>query len=164
MPYASNDPVSLNLGPLGVAGTPAYVAFGASALGASILGTTISLAGSGLQYLAFTMPAAGTITNLSAQFVVVAGTFVGVGSINVYAQLYTAPAGSATFTAAGTAVGLNPAISLISVGDVLTGSATESITLNQGDQVLLLFYLSGSSLVVGSSVNGYASAGISLGL
>jgi BclB C-terminal domain-containing protein len=162
IPYASNTPVTLNLGPLGVAGTPAYVAFGTSALGASVLGTTINLAGSGLQYLAFTMPRAGVITNIAAQFDVVLGTFVGIGSMSVSAQVYTAPSGSTTFTAAGTPVTLNPSISTITVGQRLVGVQAESISVAQGSQILLLFYLSGSSLVVGSSVNGYASAGISI--
>jgi len=166
IPYASGGPVTLNILAGGLAGTPAYIGFGSSAPGLSAFGSNISLIGSsGVANFAFTVPRNGTITNISADFTVLAGTSFGIGSTYVQVQLYSAPAGSTTFAPlAGTAMTLQPGVGLISVGQLLTGSLTTGVNVSQGDQLLMVFGASndGGFLVIAGSINGYASAGVAI--
>jgi len=166
IPYASGGPVTLNILAGGLAGTPAYVGFGSSAPGLSAFGSSVSLIGSsGLLNFAFTMPRNGTITGISADFTVLAGTSLGFGSTFVQVQLYLAPAGSTTFAPiAGTAMTLQPGVGLISVGQLLTGNLTTGINVSQGDQLLMVFGATnnGGILVAAGSINGYASAGVAI--
>jgi len=166
IPYASGTPVTLNILVGGLAGTPAYVGFGSSAPGIAVFGNPISLIGaSGLANFAFTVPRNGTITNISADFTVLAGTSIGLGSTYVQLELYSAPSGSTTFSPiANTSLTLSPGVPLISVGQLLTGSLNTSVAVSQGDQLMLVFAASnnGGVLVAAGSINGYASAGIAI--
>ncbi|MCL1934828.1 MAG: hypothetical protein FWF57_00375 [Defluviitaleaceae bacterium] len=149
----------------GIAGTPSYIGFGINAPGVTVFGSNISLVGTtGLANFAFTMPRSGTITSLSADFTVVAGTSIGIGSTFVNAQVYIAPAGSTTFTPQSSVLELSPGVGLISIGQLLSGSIALNIPVNTGDQVLLVFGANsnGGITVLAGSINGYASAGIAI--
>jgi len=166
IPYASGVPATLNILAGGLAGTPAYIGFGSSAPGVAVFGQNISLVGSsGLANFAFTVPRAGTITNISADFTVLAGTSIGIGNTYVQVQLYRAPVGSNTFSPlAGTSFTLSPGISLISIGQLLSGTLNTSVPVSQGDQIMMVFgaYSDGGILVLIGSINGYASAGVAI--
>ena len=167
IPYASGGVVSLNILAGGLAGTPAYIGFGSSAPGVTVFGQAISLgSGSGVANFAFTVPRAGTITSISADFTVIAATSLAITPTNAVAQLYLAPAGTNTFQPlAGTQVTLNPGITLISVGQLLSGNLSTSISVAQGDQLLMVFAAqnpTGGIAVLAGSINGYASAGITI--
>ena len=150
----------------GLAGTPAYIGFGNSAPGVSLFGQNISLVGaSGLANFAFTMPRSGTITSISADFTVLAGTSLGLGNTYVQVQLYLAPAGSSTFSPlSGTSFSLSPGVSLISIGQLLSGTLNTSVSVSQGDQLMMVFGATndGGILVLAGSINGYASAGVAI--
>ena len=142
----------------GIVGVPAYVGFGSSAPGVEAFGQPLDLttaAGTVTNY-AFTVPRAGTITDVYADFTVTAA--VSVGS-NIEAQLYIAPSGSTTFTPQTPVITLNPALAVVSVGTIVTGNQAFTIPVNPGDQVLLVFGASGG---IGGAIAGYASAGIAI--
>ena len=166
IPFASGGPVSLNFAPLGVAGTPAYVAFGANAPGVDVFGNPIQLFSSGTATnMAFTVPRAGTITDISASFTVLGAVSIALGTTYVQAQLYLAPAGNDTFSPIPeTLLTLEPGITLLSVGQLLSGNLATEVSVAQDDQLLMVFatYNDGGALVGGGSINGYASAGIAI--
>ena len=163
IPYASGTvPVTLNIAPLGVAGTGAYLGFGSQMPGVNAFGGAISLT---TGTMAFTAPRSGTITSLSANFTTDPSLAVALGTSFVQAQIYIAPAGTTTFNPVGTILTLSPGITVGSLGgSLLSGSQVENIPVNQGDQILLEFgaYNNGGILVVASTVNGVASAGIAI--
>jgi len=130
-----------------------------------VFGSPISLtSATGIANFAFVAPYTGTITDISATFTVVAATSIGLGNTYVQVQLYSAPAGSTTFSPAGSVLTLSPGVSLLTVGELLTGNMATSIPVTQGDQLLLVFgaYSDGGILVLAGSINGYASAGIAI--
>jgi BclB C-terminal domain-containing protein len=150
----------------GLAGIPAYVGFGNSAPGLVVLGNPIDLAsGTGLANFAWTIPQDGTITAIAAQFTVIAAVSLSVGTVSVEAQLYRAPAGSSDFTElAGTTVTLNPPLSTIAIGTVVSGLENGlSVPVTAGDNLLLVFSASNNSpLSLVSAIQGYASAGLTI--
>ena len=167
IPYSSGGIVSLNILAGGLAGTPAYIGFGSSAPGITVFGNPITLdASSGVANFAFTIPRAGTITNILADFTVIAATSLALTPTYAVAQLYLAPAGSTTFQPlAGTQLTLNPGITLLAVGQLLSGNLSTSVNVAQGDQLLMVFAAenpTGGVLVLAGSINGYVSAGISI--
>ena len=166
IPYASGDPVTLDILAEGLAGIPAYLGFGSSAPGVDVFGASISLGGSsGLANFAFTVPRSGTITSVYADFTVLAAASLSLGTTSVQVQLYLAPAGSATFAPlAGTSFALTPGVAFVTIGQLLTGNVSASVAVNAGDQLLMVFGATndGGVLVVAGSINGYASAGVAI--
>jgi len=167
IPYASGGLATLNIVAGGLAGTPAYIGFGSSAPGVTVFGNAITLgATSGIANFAFTMPRAGTITSISADFTVIAATSLAITPTVVIAQLYSAPAGSNTFQPlSGTQLTLSPGITLLSVGQLLSGNLATNVGVAQGDQLLMVFAAAnptGGILVLVGSINGYASAGVAI--
>lgn len=153
----------------GLIGTPAFVGFGTSAPGLSVLGTTINLTGTlaplSLNY-AFTVPRSGTLTSLSAFFSATLAVGVGIGNYTVHAALYRSPAPATNvFTAiSGADLALAPAFPGlgISLGDIARGSLSMNIPVSVGDRLLLVFYVQPPTLSVAASLTGYASAGLSI--
>ena len=70
IPFASGLPVSMTTIAGGLAGIPAYIGFGSSVQGLTILGSTINItnAGGTLSNFAFQVPRNGIITSFSAFF------------------------------------------------------------------------------------------------
>ena len=165
IPYASGTtPVALATAAAGIAGVTSFVSFGSAGPGASIVGTQINLAGLGLGDFAFSVPQNGTLSAISGTYTVTAGVFVTLGSISVQAQVYTAPANSDLFTATGATVTLGPAMTLFSVGQVLSGITTGlSIPVTAGEQILLVVTAEDSSILSAvSTVTGSFSGGLSI--
>ena len=164
IPYASGvTPVALATLVGGLAGIPSFVGFGSAAPGVSALGSTINLAALGLLNYAFSVPRNGTISAISATFTVTAGVFATLGAVSVQAQVYTAPANSGLFSSTGATVTLTPSMSLIAIGQVLSGVANVSVPVTAGTQVLLVFSAVDSSILsAASTITGSVSAGLAI--
>lgn len=119
-----------------------------------------------LANVAFSMPRDGTITSIHAFFSTVAGVIVGDGVVTVHAQLYQSTTPNNIFTPiADTLVNLTPTISgVISLGDILTGSATGlNVQVTAGTRLLMVFTSSSTgTLDLVTSVTGYADAGVAI--
>jgi BclB C-terminal domain-containing protein len=147
----------------GAAGIPAYVGFGNSGLGLTVFGDTIDLTTTtGITNFAFVAPRDGTITEIAAQFLVTLAATISAGTVSIDASVFTAPAGSETFTLQSTLV-LTPALSAITVGTIVSGALATSIPVTTGDNILLVFSATNSSAEsIAGLITGYASAGITL--
>lgn len=168
IPYASGTPVTLTTIAGGLAGTAGLIGFGNSASSVSVANSTIDLTGAGgtLLNFAFSVPRAGVIESISAQFSNTAALALIGSTVTVKAQLYTAEAGSNTFTPLpGAVVNLAPALTgLIALGT--TSSAITSglnINLPAGSRLLMVYSATAAGLSLVNTVTGYASAGISIG-
>jgi BclB C-terminal domain-containing protein len=165
IPYSSGIPVALTTLVAGAAGTPAYIGFGMSTPGVSVLGNTITLnLASGLATnLSFSVPRDGTITALSATFTATAGLALAVGDTYVRVELWKAPADSETFTPTGAYVDLGPT-GAIAIGSTYSGiNSGLNIPVEAGDQLLLVASASNDSvLALASAFAGYISAGAAI--
>ncbi|MCL2198236.1 MAG: hypothetical protein FWB80_04855 [Defluviitaleaceae bacterium] len=149
---------------MGALSTPTYVGFGSSSVGAQALGGTLTLASEADDY-SFVVPRNGTITSFYARFTVMVAASISIGTLYAYAQLYSAPAGSSTYSPiAGTKIQLAPGIGIVAIGTIVRGSATGlSVPVTAGDQLLLVFSAQNSSVLsIIGSVNGFASAGVAI--
>ncbi|KAA5532494.1 hypothetical protein F0919_17060 [Taibaiella lutea] len=168
LPFASGLPVVVTTVAGGLAGTGSLVGFGSSATGVSLLGTTIDLTGAGgtLLNFAFVAPRSGTISSMTAHFSLTAAVSLLGTSVNINAQLYSAPSGSNTFSPVpGAVVTLAPGLSGVSlaIGTTATGITTGlSIPVVAGNRYLLVFSSTASGLNLVNTIAGYASAGINI--
>ena len=167
IPFASGLPVALTTIAGGLAGLPAFVGFGSSAQGLTLLGSTIDItnAAGTLSNFAFQVPRAGTITSFSAFFsTTVALSLVG-STVTVNAQIYQSTTPNNVFSPiAGTLISLTPSLSgLISVGTLLNGALTGlNIPVTAQTRLMLVFSATASGLTLLNTVTGYASAGLSI--
>ena len=164
IPYASGDQVLLHIMSGGGYGEGAYLGFGTSFPATENFGSDINLVTEGYS-IAFTVPRAGTVTGISADFTVLAAAEHNTGDIFVHALLYRAPAGSNVFSPANNAaVTLAPGVSTVSQGQLLEGSITTSVTVAKGDRLIMAFGANnnGGDTVMQGSIRGYASAGLAL--
>lgn len=167
IPLASGLPISLTTIVGGLAGIPAFIGFGSSAPGLTILGSSIDLTNpSGtLSNFAFSMPRAGTITSLSAYFSTTAALSLLGSSITIRAQLYVSNTPNNVFTPIpGAVVNLSPALSgTISIGTISSGITTGlSIPVTAQSRLLMVYSAQASGLSLVNTVVGYASAGIEI--
>jgi BclB C-terminal domain-containing protein len=168
IPFASGLPTTVTTFAGGLAGTGALVGFGNSVAGVSLLGSTIDLTGAGgtLLNFAFVAPRAGTISSMSAQFSLTAAVSLLGTSVNLVAQLYSAPSGSNTFSPVpGAIVTLTPALTgaAIAIGTTATGITTGlSVPVTAGTRYLLVFSSTATGLNLVNTIVGYASAGINI--
>jgi len=167
LPYASGVPVTLTTIAGGLVGTTALVGFGNAASGVSLTGGTIDLTGAGgtLLNFAFMSPRSGTISSMSAQFSATAALSLVGSTLTVTAQLYTAPAGSNSFSAVpGALVTLSPAYSnLVAIGAVAYGTTSGlSIPVTAGNRYLMVFSATASGITLINTLAGYASAGVNI--
>jgi len=161
IPYASGTPIVM--GTVGtLAGISSFVGFGFSTPYLAALGQTIDL--SGLTNLAFSMPRNGIIQSIAAFFSSTVGLNIIDTSINIRAQLYSAPPGSNIFTPlTGAVVDLDPLPGPISIGDTTRGLASGlSIAVPAETRLLLVFSATATGAVPINSVLGYASAVVSI--
>ncbi|HTN44907.1 MAG TPA: exosporium glycoprotein BclB-related protein [Flavipsychrobacter sp.] len=164
IPYASGTPVTLTTIALGLVGTTATVGFGGSASGISIAGGLLDLS-TVLNNHAFTVPRAGTITSVYADFRATLGLNLIGSTVNVSAQLYSAPAGSNIFSpVSGTAVSLTPALTgIVSLGSLSEGSLTGlSIPVTAGTKLLLVYSATATGLSLINTVVGVTGGGVSV--
>lgn len=152
----------------GLVGTTSLVGFGSSVTGISLVGGAIDLTGTALGPLidfAFVAPRAGTITSIAAMFSnTIALAIVGT-TVTITAQLFTAPAGSNTFTAVPGAIAtLAPALTgIVGLGGVSTGITTGlSIPVAAQDRLLLVYSATAAGVTLINVVTGYASAGVTI--
>ncbi|MCE0685716.1 spore surface glycoprotein BclB, partial [Clostridioides difficile] len=167
IPFASGIPLSLTTIAGGLVGTPGFVGFGSSAPGVSIVGGVIDLtnAAGTLTNFAFSMPRAGTITSISAYFSTTAALSIVGSTITITATLYQSTAPNNSFTAVpGATVTLAPPLTgILSVGSISSGIVTGlNIAATAETRFLLVFTATASGLSLVNTVEGYASAGISI--
>ena len=151
----------------GLAGLPAFVGFGSSAQGLTLLSSTINItnASGTLSNFAFQVPRAGTITSFSAFFsTTLALSLIG-STVTVNAQIYQSATPDNVFSPiAGTLIALSPSLSgIISVGTLLNGSLTGlNIPVTAQTRLMLVFSATANGLTLVNTVAGYASAGLSI--
>lgn len=167
IPFASGLPVSMTTIAGGLAGIPAYIGFGSSVQGLTILGSTINItnAGGTLSNFAFQVPRNGIITSFSAFFsTTLAISLVG-STVTIRAQIYQSATPDNVFSPiAGTLVNLTPSLAgVISVGTLANGSLTGlNIPVTAQTRLMLVFSATASGLSLINTVAGYASAGLSI--
>ncbi len=151
----------------GLAGLPAFVGFGSSAQGLTLLGSTIDItnASGTLSNFAFQIPRDGIITSFSAFFsTTVALSLIG-STVTIRAQIYQSTTPNNVFSPiAGTLINLTPSLGgVISVGTLLNGSLTGlNIPVTSQTRLMLVFSATASGLSLLNTVVGYASAGLSI--
>ena len=151
----------------GIAGTPAFIGFGTSAEGLTVLGATIDLTGGpGIAINeAFSAPRDGTITSMAAYFsTTVALALVGT-TITITAQLYESTTPDNTFSpVAGTAVSLAPALTgVLGSGTMSNGIVTGlNIPVTAESRYLMVFSIAATGVSLINTVAGYASAGLTI--
>jgi BclB C-terminal domain-containing protein len=167
IPASSGLPISITTIAGGLAGIPGFVGFGNSAPGTSDLGDTIDLTGSPgtLLNFAFSVPRAGTISAVAAFFSTTAAlTLVG-STITITARLYSSTTPNNTFSLIdGATVTLAPALTgIVAIGTISNGIATGlSISVSAQDRLLVVFSATAAGLSLINTVEGYASAGITI--
>ena len=152
---------------LGLAGIPSFVGFGSSAASLSVLGATIDLTGAAgtLLNFAYSVPRAGTITDIAAYFSVTTALALVGSTITITAQLYSSTTPDNTFSPiAGTAVTLAPAlIGAVAIGAVSNAILTGlSIPVTAQTRLLMVFSTTATGLSLINTVLGYASAGVAI--
>ncbi len=167
IPLASGLPISLTTIALGLAGIPAFIGFGSSAPGLTVLGSNIDLTNpSGtLSNFAFSVPRAGIITSLSAYFSTTAALSLLGSTITITAQLYVSSTPNNLFVPIpGAVVNLAPALTgTISIGNISNGLTTGlSIPVTPQSRLLMVYSARASGLSLINTVVGYASAGIEI--
>ncbi len=151
----------------GLAGLPAFVGFGSSAQGLTVLSSTIDItnASGTLSNFAFQVPRDGMITSFSAFFsTTVLLSLIG-STVTVRAQIYQSATPNNVFSPiAGTLINLAPSFSgVVSVGTLLNGALTGlNIPVTAQTRLMLVFSASASGVSLLNTVVGYASAGLSI--
>ncbi|WP_304488709.1 exosporium glycoprotein BclB-related protein [Dyadobacter sp. CY261] len=163
IPYASGAPIVMTTILGGLVGTTSVVGFGSSAPGISLVGGVIDA--TLLTNFAFVAPRAGTITSLSGFFSNTVGLALIGTSLNIQAQLFSAPVGSNSFSPVpGAVVNLAPALSgILSVGFTASGTTSGlSIPVTAGQRFLLVYSATATGIGLINTVTGYASAGVGI--
>ncbi|MDE6873406.1 MAG: hypothetical protein K2P87_02995 [Lachnospiraceae bacterium] len=167
IPFASGLPVALTTVAGGLAGLPAFVGFGSSVQGLTLLGSTIDItnASGTLSNFAFQVPRAGIITSFSAFFSTTVSLSLVGSTVTVNAQIYQSSTPNNVFSPiAGTLISLTPSLSgIVSIGTLLNGALTGlNIPVTAGARLMLVFSAAASGLSLANTVAGYASAGLSI--
>ena len=167
IPYASGLPISLTTIAGGLAGIPAFIGFGSSAQGLTLLGSTIDItnAAGTLSNFAFQVPRAGIITSFSAFFSTTVGLSLPGSTVAVRAQIYQSATPNNVFSPiAGTLINLTPSLTgIVAIGTLLNGSLTGlNIPVTAQTRLMLVFSATASGLTLLNTVAGYASAGLSI--
>lgn len=160
-------PVSLTTIAGGLAGLPAFVGFGSSAQGLTVLGSTIDITNSSgtLSNFAFEIPRAGVITSFSAFFSTTALLPLVGTTVTVKAQIYQSTTPDNVFSPiAGTLINLTPSLSgTVAIGTILNGSLTGlNIPVTSQTRLMLVFSATASGISLVNTIVGYASAGLSI--
>jgi len=163
IPYASGAPITMTSVTGGLVGIPAFVGFGSSGVGITVLGPTIDL--TNVTNFAFSVPRDGTITSIAAFFSTTAELSLVGSTVTITAQLYSSTAPDNTFSpVAGTVVTLAPALTgVLAVGTISTGALTGlTIPVTAETRLLMVFSITATGTSLINSVLGYASAGVTI--
>ena len=167
IPFASGVPVLLTTLAGGLVGTGGLIGFGNSAPTVSALGATIDLTGAAglLLNMAFSMPRNGIITSISAYFsTTVALSLIG-ATATIQAQLWQSTTPNNTFTPIpGAIVTLAPPLTgVVAIGAISHGVTTGlAIPVTTETRLLMVFSVTTTGLTLGTTVAGYASAGVAI--
>lgn len=167
IPFASGVPLVLTTITGGLVGTPGFLGFGTSAPGLTITAGTIDLtnpAGTQTNF-AFSVPRAGTITDIAVFFSVTVPLAIPGTTITINAELYQSTIPDNIFTAvAGTSVNLSPALTdPVVIGNISKGLLTGlSIPVTPETRLLLVFTATAAGASLINTITGYASAGIAI--
>ena len=161
IPYASGTPVVVTTIAGGLLGTTSIVGFGSSATGVSVIGGVINT--SLLSNHAFSVPRAGAITSLAANFSTsVVLSLVG-STVTVTAQLYKAAAGSNSFSPISGASVNFTLTGVLTIGTVYNGvTPALNIPVSAGERFLLVYSATATGLSLVNAVTGYAGGGVSI--
>jgi BclB C-terminal domain-containing protein len=152
----------------GVVGTTGLVGFGSSASGITLLGGNIDLTGGVLGPLinfAFSVPRAGTITAIAAYLSTTAALALVGTTITVTAQLYSSTTPDNIFSPVpGASVTLAPPLTgILSIGTISNNITTGlAIPVTPETRLLLVFSATAAGETLINTVEGYASAGVSI--
>lgn len=167
IPFASGIPISVTTIAEGLAGLPAFVGFGSSAQGLTVLSSTIDItnASGTLSNFAFQVPRSGIITSFSAFFSTTALLPLTGSTVTVNAQIYQSATPNNVFSPiAGTRINLTPSLSgTLPIGTLLNGALTGlNIPVTAQTRLMLVFSATASGLSLVNTIVGYASAGLSI--
>lgn len=167
IPFASGIPISVTTIAGGLAGLPAFVGFGSSAQGLTVLSSTIDItnASGTLSNFAFQVPRSGIITSFSAFFSTTALLPLTGSTVTVNAQIYQSATPNNVFSPiAGTLINLTPSLSgTLPIGTLLNGALTGlNIPVTAQTRLMLVFSATASGLSLVNTIVGYASAGLSI--
>ena len=160
IPFASGGVAVLETVLGGLANTGTLLGFGSSFPGVTVSAGTITLSPA-IADFAFVAPRAGTITSLAGFFSAAIGVTL-LSPVQIRLTIYTAPAGSNTFTPVGTPLLLTPALGVIAVGTTASGITAENIAVAAGDKILLVADTDTLGVSLASIVTGFVSAGIAI--
>ncbi|MEW4240137.1 exosporium glycoprotein BclB-related protein [Priestia megaterium] len=165
IPYASGAPITLTTIAGGLVGTSGLIGFGNSVSGVSIAGGTIDLTGASgtLLNFAFSVPRDGTLTAIAAYFSTTLALNLLSTTITLTAQLYRSTTPNNTFSPVpGASVNLTlPGV--LSVGTIRNGITQNlNIPVTSQNRLLMVYSSTAAGLSLITSVEGYASAGITI--
>lgn len=168
IPFASGLPITMTTVLGGIGNTSSAIGFGNSSTGITETAGTIDLTGGPgiLLNQAFSVPRDGTITSISAYFSsTVALSLVG-STVTITAQLYSSNTPDNTFSIIpGAVVTLAPPFTgVLATGSISNGITTGlSIPVSAQTRLLLVYTATVTSGIdISTSINGYASAGVSI--
>nr|WP_306220711.1 exosporium glycoprotein BclB-related protein [Cohnella sp. WQ 127256] len=165
IPFASGTPIELTTVLGGMHNTSGSIGFGNSVSGISSTGGTIDLTGA-LANFAFSMPRAGTITDISAFFSTSTALSLVGSTVSITAQLYQSTVPNNTFIPIpGAVVTLGPAhTGILAVGTQSNGATTGlNIPVAANTRLLLVYTATVTAgLDVSTTLLGYASAGVNI--
>ena len=160
IPFSSGDPLAVTVLAGGLVGLPGLIGFGNSIQALTVLGGTIDT--SGLTNYAFSMPRDGTITALAA-YLSATAILALLAPLTYTVQVYSSTTPDDIFSPVPGAV-VNIVIpASIAIGDTFNDIATGlSIPVTEQTRLLLVASATGGGLILGGSVVGFVSAGLSI--
>ncbi|HWV29699.1 MAG TPA: exosporium glycoprotein BclB-related protein [Dyadobacter sp.] len=162
VPFASGTPITLTTLIGGITGTGSALGFGSSLDGISLSVPFIDgslLTGN----MAFSVPRNGVVTSISAYFNTTVALNLLVGSLNITAQIYSAPAGTNLFMPLpGGVVSFSPLTGVIAIGTIVQGTASLAIPVNAGDRLMVVYSCTNPGGIILLSAVGHASSGIAI--
>nr|WP_295972072.1 exosporium glycoprotein BclB-related protein [uncultured Bacillus sp.] len=164
IPYSSGVvPAVLTFVLGGLLSTSTIVGFGTSIPGISIAGGVIDT--TGLLNIAFTVPRAGTITGIAANFQITLALDLLGSTAAVNATLFRAISGTNVFAPIpGATVQLQPSLTgTLAIGTLLSGITALSAPVAAGDRLMMVFTaVNTSGIPIAAVITGNASAGVNI--
>ncbi len=165
IPFASGKAINLSTVAGGASGLPIYIGFGNAAASAAALGNTIDLTGSPHNF-AFPVPKNMTMTDMSASFETNLELDFPHTTVQICAQLYSAPASTNIYSPIDAAkLFLSPEIGgeTTPAGKIAFGVLNHlSIPIAAGTKLLMVFSLTAAGADPVKSISGQASASIAV--
>lgn len=164
IPFASGLPISLTATFTGLADLGAVIGFGSSFDGISVGGGSVSLVGAPGSALdmAWSAPRSGTLSSIAASYSNVLALNLLSNSATVNVTLYSAVAGSNTFTP------LAATVSMVLTGNLVLGTTSSGLTFPlaipvvAGSRYLCVASVTTAGPTTPTTLNGYISAGVNI--